>query len=581
MLLLQRHAGNQAAAATVSGRTGVPVQREPAGKHEKRMMRQPKHPVGKFFAGLGEGALNTTIGPFVNPRFWLGYGRKCDNIWNRNDADGAPLSQNDGDLLYGSAPWRILQIAVETFNQIATATTALALVLSILGAALLPLGGAALISVGGLVGGIATVAHAITFLLRAIATFRDLHAFRKADKGSPIRARLRGKLWADLGGLLGNAIGVVMGGLGGAFQFGGRADAGANVIGDAVNASGLPQTAGAKPGESMSEVLVTGAIGQEGNTLADEMTGIGGMVDDAHGEKADARARARAAQAGPAHVGTAVSGASPSDSSASSVSEVPLGAMESWSSSSSSESESESASSGSVNSAAADEKVALFNESLGIINTLSVGESQKLAKQVTDHDEAKSTSVEMAGKSAELAGESTKLEEKKDTVEAGDQSVAEAASKVKSSTAKEAEAQKALEQTDAAEEAARTKMGIDIPKDAEADTEIETETETEEKVPVQTSAGSRAKAFFRGLATKVLGIPRRIKRLWKKAKAKVMALLLKVTGLDKPAAQLALEMKSAPAEIEGAKSVELATKGTVDDVAAKADDLTKLPTGVG
>lgn len=588
LLLLQRTAGNQAAGHALAGRAraGLPggersaaptqqqseqaltLQRDGNSRTEKFMTGKPKHPVGRFFAGLGEGAINTTIGPWVNPRLWYGYFEKCDDIWNRKDTQ----SKKDADLLYGSAPWRILQIAVETVNQIATVTTALALVLSIIGAATLPFGGAALVSVGGLVGGIATVAHALTFVLRTIATFRDLHAFTKADKGSPIRARLRGKLWADLGGLLGNAIGVIMGGLGGAFQFGGRADAGANVIGDAVNSSGLPRSSGAQPGESLSEVLVAGAIGQEGNTLADEMTGMGGMLEDAHGEKAKARALRQPTV--PQVSGGVNDGSIGSETSIGSTG-LSVGGGSSLSSSTSSLSQSDSSSS--MASADIDSKVDDFNQSVSTVNALSLKESQRLAREIADQDEAKTVSSKMAGEGGKLAGESTKLDEAKSTVNAGDEQVEATAKQVKKAKPKEAEVKQATAKTDEAEEVARDKLHLDLPKD---DVKDDAKAPADQ-VKVAQRKRSKISAFFSGLVSKLLGIPRRIKRLWSKAKAKLVALLLKATGLSKPAQEFAQEMKAAPTEIEQAKGTETATKGAVDDVANKTGDLLKLPTGVG
>jgi hypothetical protein len=186
--------------------------------------------------GQALGLLKTTLPVFG----WKGYYKSLDDIWVADN--------KDSQAKYGNTFWKIMNSLVETSDRVASYFTAATMLLTIIGTILTAAqgAGAPLLAAATICGIVATIAHAVTFLLRGIVTIYDIVRLKNMEKGSRERALLKGKIWTDVAGLISNGIGVLMGGLGGGFI------GGTNVIGGALS-SKFGDVAGAMIGADIGE----------------------------------------------------------------------------------------------------------------------------------------------------------------------------------------------------------------------------------------------------------------------------------------------------------------------------------------
>lgn len=213
--------------------------------------------------------MNKTVNPFFG---WKGYYKGMKDI----------IAGKDAAEKYGSAPWRVLNAAVVTADRVASLATALAFVLTGVGTIMTAFygTGAAVLAVATILGIIATIAHAVTFLLRSVVTIYDAVRLARVGDDAHQRALLKAKMWNNVGGLISNGLGVLFGGLTGGFLVAGPLT---TALGGAIGGAG---TATGDAAASGASVLVA----EGANRVADLASGTGAIK--AHGiEKRDERAQ--------------------------------------------------------------------------------------------------------------------------------------------------------------------------------------------------------------------------------------------------------------------------------------------------
>lgn len=177
-----------------------------------------------------------------------------------------------GDSKAANGALGTLIVMKEVGQFVAAAATVFATVLAIASIAQPAIAAAA--AVAGLV---ATIAHAVTFVLRGLLVggiSMRIKSLKKAGEVEQVR-QLEKQRWGEVGGMIGNGLGVVFGGIG---------------------LSGMWANAVKPLGDSGGNAMSAG-FGQIGNSLADVS---GGVTDGAGGVSADNAAARRNARPAPA-----------------------------------------------------------------------------------------------------------------------------------------------------------------------------------------------------------------------------------------------------------------------------------------
>ncbi len=122
--------------------------------------------------------------------------------------------------------------------------------------------------VAGLCGLIATLAHAVTFVLRFFTILALRNRIKKLKENGQIVAMREAEKekWAELGGLIGNGIGVLFGGLGGAFT---ATTSGADNAKAIFGGENLMENMTEKISKKGAKNAFATGFGQIGNSLAD------------------------------------------------------------------------------------------------------------------------------------------------------------------------------------------------------------------------------------------------------------------------------------------------------------------------
>lgn len=137
--------------------------------------------------------------------------------------------------------------------------------------------------VAGLCGLIATLAHAVTFVLRfftVLALRNRIKTLRENGEIAAMREAEKEK-WAELGGMIGNGIGVLFGGLGGAFT---ATTSGADNAKAIFGGENLMENMTEKISKKSAKNAFATGFGQIGNSLADV---TGAKTEYEGGKKAD------------------------------------------------------------------------------------------------------------------------------------------------------------------------------------------------------------------------------------------------------------------------------------------------------
>lgn len=532
----------QALAGSPHGQTDAPplaVQQRTGGPE---MIQRGR---GARFAKAQLMGMNKTVNPFFG---WKGYYKSVDDIVNGEEASAK----------YGNVGFRVMNYLVETADRIASVFTAFAFIFTGLGAVLAPFfgAGAVLLSAATIFGIIATIAHAVTFLLRSIVTVYDLIRLKKATPGSREHALLKAKVYQDIGGLISNGIGIIMGGLAGGFI------GGANVIGGALEGS-IGAAAGAPTGA---------LIGEAGNRLADTATGISGTT--AHGIEKHAPPRARQNQQRPPP---------PQQAPLPPRQQGGNGAMVSVDEISSELDEMSSSSS--RHSALLSSQV---SEQLGAKDGFSqaslktgelLGKNEELLQQVTKSEEESEKAFEHAKqgvkknktpKRKQVDDLEAKVEEAEKEAEKED--LGKEGAKAKPIEIEKIPAQKPqtaiVEELPKPQQAAKLVPGAKPQKAIIEDLSSNRQTtEEEEKVslkrdpnagrkrsgaPALQRRGGKVKAFFVKLLARLTGIRKRLKKVSQKIKKKLQTVMISVLGLKKELTGVQAEQQEASAELPDA-----------------------------
>jgi hypothetical protein len=217
--------------------------------------------VGRVGLGILKGLLNA-VAPFFAG---YDYAANLHSIHKDRTGEG---------VLYGKGMGlAVLAGAKETAQLVATLATAAGILFGIISAFMPPVAAAATIA-----GVVATVAHAVTLVLRAVST-GALYARLRSARSNEYRKRgaLKAQIYNEIGGMVGNALGVLFGGLGGGFT----PTAAANPL------STMATNATASSGGQAAAYL---GVGQVGNSLADAAGGIGGAKARGAEHRAERRA---------------------------------------------------------------------------------------------------------------------------------------------------------------------------------------------------------------------------------------------------------------------------------------------------
>ncbi len=161
-------------------------------------------------------------------------------------------------VLYGNGMGlAVLAGAKETAQIVATVATAVGVLFGIASIFMPPV--AAMATTAGVV---ATAAHLITLVLRAISVGSLAQRLKQVRDDHGRRGKLKSQLYTEIGGIVGNMLGVLFGGLGGGFT----PLAASNPLTDA--ASSVAANTGARTAAYLG-------FGQVGNSLADAAGAVG------------------------------------------------------------------------------------------------------------------------------------------------------------------------------------------------------------------------------------------------------------------------------------------------------------------
>lgn len=528
----------QALASSENGSTeAVPlaVQQRTGGENVVQRGR------GSRFAKAQIMGLNKTVNPFFG---WKGYYKSVDDIVNGEEAAAK----------YGNVGFRVLNYLVETADRIASVFTAFTFIFTGLGAVLAPFfgAGAVLLSAATIFGIIATIAHAVTFLMRSIVTVYDVIRLKKATEGSREHALLKAKVYNDIGGLISNGIGIIMGGLGGGFI------GGANVIGGALE-GGIGAAAAAPAGA---------LIGEGANRAADTATGIAGTT--AHGIEKHAPAQQQQQQQGGNGGGGNGGGVT--------VAEI-ASQLDQMSSSSSRHS--------SLLGSQASEQMSAsdgFSQASSQTGEL-LGKNEELSQQVTKSEEETEEAFEQAKqgvkkkkkpKEAQIDNLEAKVEQAEQDLDKGD------LAKDGSEGPKPIEIEKIpapKPQTAVIEELPKPQRATLLVPGAKPQTAV-----VEEKVNLKRDPnarlrrsrrsgastvqrrGGRVKGFFAKLFARLTSIRKRLKKVNQKIKIKLQGVVVKVMGLKKELQGVQAEQQTAQAELPEAAKTNQQTQSQSEQV---------------
>jgi hypothetical protein len=477
--------------------------------------RSVQRSAGGKFAKAQIMGLNKTVNPFFG---WKGYYKALKDIH----------SGDDRDTKYGNLAGRVMNGLVETSDRVASFATALTFILTGLGAILAPFfgAGAVILSIATVCGIVATIAHAVTFLLRGIVTIYDAVRLSKAEKGSRERAILKGKMWKNIGGLISNGIGVIMGGLGGGFI------GGANVIG------------GALEGSIGAAAAPTGVlIGEGGNRVADTAAAAGGIKQ--HGlEK----------HAPPAQNGqTGASQNNQRDASSEirgDLSEIVIaasGGEEEFSS----DSQEEKLVEGNIKRA---------SSRIGEV----LGENEKLSERATDIQE--SSEANMASVNAEV---------KKSKKQPSESEIVAAEKHVEDLEDKSEEREDLGETLGPAPQEEEQQKGRKRSQSLPSTVHLKP-ADKNNTPSIQRGAGKRVKGFLGNLFSRLLGVGKRIKMVGKKIKLKMSQILVRVLGMKESLVAVQEENQQAESDLTGAVAANQEGKGITQNVKAQSEQAKAL-----
>lgn len=201
--------------------------------------------VGRVGLGILKGLLNA-VAPF-----FAGYDYAANLHAIHKDRSGE-------GVLYGKGKGLAVLAGVkETTQLVATLATAAGILFGIISAFMPPVAAAATIA-----GVVATVAHAVTLVLRAVSTGALAVRLRQVESSDLLRrGAIKAQIYQEIGGMVGNGLGVLFGGLGGGFT----PTAASNPL------SSMASQASATSGGQAAAYL---GVGQVGNSLADTAGGI-------------------------------------------------------------------------------------------------------------------------------------------------------------------------------------------------------------------------------------------------------------------------------------------------------------------
>lgn len=161
----------------------------------------------------------------------------------------------------------------ETAQLVATVTTAAGILFGIASIFVPPVAAAATVA-----GVVATAAHLVTLALRAVSTGTLVYRLQRTQaRDHQRRGALKAQIYTELGGMAGNVLGVIFGGLGGGFT-------------PQAASNPLNALAGGKTAAYL-------ALGQVGNSAADAAGGVGAAKARGAEHEAERRAAASAAAA--------------------------------------------------------------------------------------------------------------------------------------------------------------------------------------------------------------------------------------------------------------------------------------------
>ena len=497
--------------------------------------------------------LNKTVNPFFG---WKGYYKSMKDI----------IVGQDAAVKYGSRPWRVMNGLVETSDRVASLATALAFVLTGLGSILAPFygAGAAILGVATICGIVATIAHAVTFLLRGIVTIYDAVRMLKLPEGDKNRAMIKGKLFQDIGGLISNGIGVIFGGLGGGFI------GGTNVIGGAL---------GKAIGDAAAAPV--GALAGEGaNRIADTAAAVGGIKQHKYEKRYEAADSSPTIADSPPTSSPTIADSPPTSSPA--IADNPSTSSPTVEDDMTTTSESDSTEVGPEavqDLSGIEEAVKAVSEKdklHEVSQTQGSGQLQKATQQIGEllgKKEELSTTVEQAQVQSE-----TGMSEADQKLKASKGELKEGELKQLETTVADLENTKLDDPEGGSGETATVEATAEATVDETPETPVTattstTKTEEEEtektpvtRKPVQRGLGSKIKGAFGKLFARFVNVRKRIKKLGQKVKMKLMRILVKVMGLKPPLQESQLENKAALTELPEALTANKQNQATAQTV---------------
>ncbi len=231
--------------------------------------RGPKNRTRSAVKGVGKGLINAVFPVFS----WKDFFENIESGWSKSEN---PLLGKSAAKNFGIRSLVLLKELGQLTAALATVAATIFGIASIFAPYVAP--------IGALCGLIATIAHAVTFVLRSIYLAfvgGKLHSLANARDPQEIEAKkkLEAQKWSEIGGLLGNGIGVIFGGFGGAFGSSPHSmvgDASSAWAGQTVNSTSQAGTLGAALPSTWSDGgknAMSTFFGQMGNSSADAVGG--------------------------------------------------------------------------------------------------------------------------------------------------------------------------------------------------------------------------------------------------------------------------------------------------------------------
>ena len=157
--------------------------------------------MGRVGLGILKGLLNA-VAPFFAG---YDYAENLHKIHQDRSGEG---------VLYGKGKGLAILAGVkETTQLVASLATAAGILFGIISAIMPPVAAAATIA-----GVVATVAHAVTLVLRAVSAGARRYRLSRVNSNDYVQRRaIKAQIYQEIGGMVGNALGVLFGGLGGGF----------------------------------------------------------------------------------------------------------------------------------------------------------------------------------------------------------------------------------------------------------------------------------------------------------------------------------------------------------------------------